>query len=148
MVSPKRPLPHKKGGAPKKMIDYAKLLELAALGMSDGQIADCLHIARSTFIEKRDSIPEFSEALRTGRAEGIKFHTEQLKKQAKNGSYQATSMYLKAHAGNKWQDRGRTDARVTLQGNPDKPVVTESLVKVNVYIPDNKRDKKTPEAKG
>ncbi len=148
MVTPKKPKPHKKRGAKPKKIDYKKLFHLASLGMTDRQIADCLRIHPATFIEKREHIPEFSEALTRGRAEGIHFHTEQLKKQARNGNYQATSLFLRSHGGQKWQDRSKTEARITHQGNPNQPVVTESLVKVNVYIPDNKRDKKTPEAKG
>src|SRR3954468_22411850 len=120
MVTPKKKKP-KKGGRKPIKIDYKKLFKLASLGLSDKQICGCLKISQETFIKKRNSIPEFSEVLEAGRAEGIRFHAEQIMKQSRKGGYQATALFLKSHGGPKWQDRTKTDIRATLQGNPDKP---------------------------
>ena len=81
---------------PKIEIDLAKVTALAAQGLTNEQICDCLGISGFTFYKRQKENIEFREAIKTGRARGLAHVTNKLMQAVDNGNIAATIFYLKA----------------------------------------------------
>lgn len=92
---------------------------LAAQGLTMPQIALSLGMGHSTLYEKKESYPEFSEAIETGRAKGIATITNALFSNAKKGDTQAQKYYLNNRDNANWKDRQTTDHKVNFTGELD-----------------------------
>jgi len=84
-----------------EVIDKAEML--ASQGMYKDQIADCLGICYDTLNEKSKMYPEFSSALKRGKAAGIALVTQALLNNIQIGNVTAQIYYLKCQAG--WREK-------------------------------------------
>lgn len=75
--------------------ELEKVKSLAARGMTQVQIADCLGIHPSTFSEKKHSINALDEAFKKGKADGLAAVTAALLKNVSIGNVTAQIFYLK-----------------------------------------------------
>jgi hypothetical protein len=82
--------------------DLEKAELLAARGLNQEQIADCLGIGASTLFDKKNEYPEFAEALKKGRAQGIAHVTQALFNNIDLGNVTAQIFYLKTVGG--WRE--------------------------------------------
>ncbi|QDP52878.1 MAG: hypothetical protein Unbinned4512contig1001_16 [Prokaryotic dsDNA virus sp.] len=99
--------------AEKKEINLEKVEKLAAIGLSEQQIAESLGISRSTITRRKRDDDAFAAALRAGKAAGIAAVTNALF-EAATGEKPNTSaqiFYLKNRAG--WKDKQDIDANLT-----------------------------------
>ena len=79
-----------------------KAESLAASGLTNEQIADCLDMGVTTFYEKSKIYTEFAQAIKRGKSKGIGMMANNLVKLAKGGNAAANIFWLKAQA--KWRD--------------------------------------------
>lgn len=91
-------------GQETKIIDPAKVEELAAQGLSMKQIALCLGIARSTLYKKRGERLDISDAIERGRAQGLQKVANALFENCMKGNYQAQQFYLRNRDPERWKD--------------------------------------------
>lgn len=77
---------------------------LAAQGLTLEQIAYTLGICYQTLNEKRKEFPEFSEAIKRGKAKGIAKITNKLFEKASEGDNTAMIFYLKNRDPDNWED--------------------------------------------
>lgn len=83
--------------------------ELASKGLTLEQVARCLGVCYDTLNEKSKEFPEFSEAIKKGKAMGISQIANVLFGKALSGDLTAAIFFLKCRAG--WNDReGSYDA--------------------------------------
>ncbi len=97
-----------KRGRPKiKITDeiLADVEQMAAQGLTQQQIADSLGWHIDTLCVKKKAYTEFSEAIKKGKASGLKTITNNLFEQSGNGNVAATIFYLKNRDRDNWQDR-------------------------------------------
>jgi hypothetical protein len=96
-------------------IDLQEVEDLAAMGMTQGQIADCLGISTSTLDRRKQDNGDFEAALKRGKARGIRAAVERLHGFMEgNRGLGATIFYLKAQAG--WSDDSRDEiARLKME---------------------------------
>lgn len=90
----------------KNEIDLKEVQRLSGLGLTQEQIASYLGIHESTFYEWKSNkdFPEFSEALKKGKARAVQEMTNALFEEGtKNRNLGAMVFYLKNQAG--WKDR-------------------------------------------
>ena len=78
--------------------------ELASHGLTLEQIAYSLGICYDTLNEKRKEFPQFSEAIKAGKAEGIKTIANSLYSKAKEGDNVAMIFYLKNRDPDNWEE--------------------------------------------
>ena len=71
------------------------------------QIAAVLGMSDTTLYDKQAKFPEFSDAIKAGRAKGVATITNALFVKAKDGDNTAMIFYLKNRAG--WADKMETD---------------------------------------
>lgn len=103
-----------KGGRPSFEITdevLNKVEALAARGMTQEQICDCLGIHVSTFFDKKNKFVELSEAVKRGKAKGIAFVTEKLLENVKEKNVTAQIFYLKTQA--KWIEKTEQTINIT-----------------------------------
>ena len=93
-----------------ELIEQAETL--AAQGMTQVQIALALGMGESTLYEKMEKYPEFSEAIKSGKAQGIALVTEKLLEKVMGMDTTIILFYLKCQAG--WRDS--QDLNVTSNG--------------------------------
>lgn len=94
-------------------IDVERVEKLAAQGLSEQQIADCLGISRSTIDRRKRDDDTFVAALKRGKHKGIENVTNALYEAATAGNkpnVSAMIFYLKNRAG--WRDRQDISAEV------------------------------------
>ena len=106
-------------GRPLIQITPEILLEaetLAAQGLTMAQIALALGMGHSTLYEKKESYPEFSDAIESGKAKGIATITNALFQNAKKGDTQAQKYYLNNRDKENWKDRVHNQTDVTSGG--------------------------------
>ena len=85
-----------------KQIDLKSLEELAAIGLTEQQIADSLGISRSTLSRRKTDNDTFDTALRKGKAKAIVKVSSALMAEIEKGSLRAIIFYLKCRAG--WRE--------------------------------------------
>ena len=85
-----------------KKIDIQSIEDLAALGLTEQQIADSLVISRSTLSRRKADNETFDTALRKGRAKATAKVSNALMKEVEKGSLRAIIFYLKCRAG--WRE--------------------------------------------
>ena len=97
-------------------IDYEKVETLAGQGLSKKEIAYCIGIGESTVYKKQKVDVEFRDALKKGRAAGLKTVTNALMVNAvmptptaPGGNVTAQIFYLKNRSPDRWQDRRNTE---------------------------------------
>jgi len=82
----------------------AKVEKLAAQGLAEYQIAAVLGIHQDTLINKKKEYPEFSEAIKNGKAKGIAKITNKLFDKASDGDNTAMIFYLKNRDPDNWEE--------------------------------------------
>jgi len=95
------------GGRPKFEVTaeiLAKAKELASHGLTLQQIAYSLGIHYDTLNERRKEYPEFSEAIKEGKALGIQKVTNALFEKATEGDNTAMIFYLKNRDPDNWEE--------------------------------------------
>jgi hypothetical protein len=98
---------------------------LAGQGLTKEQIARCLGICYDTLNERQKDNSEFSEAIKSGQAEGVKTIANALFTAGKGGNITAQIFYLKNRSPKDWKDRQSTEVS-GIDGEPIK--VTVKLV--------------------
>lgn len=86
----------------------------AASGLTEEQIAASLGVSWMTLDARRKEILEFFEAIKAGKAQGVRIITNKLFDTAMAGNVASMIFYLKNRGG--WADKQE------IQGNPDKPI--------------------------
>jgi len=86
-------------------LDPADVERAAEVCDSNEQIADALGIGLTCFYERKKGDPEFSEAIRRGKAKAILHVGSKLMEQIDEGNVTAMIFYLKCRAGWKETDR-------------------------------------------
>lgn len=96
------------GGRPKWIPDELacrKAQEMAAKGLTVMQIAHCLGVSDTTVYERQNEYPEFAEAIKKGRAEGISQVANKLFEKAVDGDNTCIIFYLKNRDRESWGDQ-------------------------------------------
>ena len=82
-----------------------KAQEMASKGLTVMQIAHCLGVSHTTVYERQNEYPEFSEAIKKGRAEGISQVANKLFEKAVDGDNTCIIFYLKNRDRESWGDQ-------------------------------------------
>ena len=91
-------------------IDYAKVEQLAAQGLTERQIAESMGISRSTVQRRKASDEAFEAAIKAGASRGLEQVTNALWENAtQKGNVAAAIFYLKNRGG--WTDRAAVEAQ-------------------------------------
>lgn len=96
--------------AKQKEIDLDELYHFAQMGLSEQQIADSLGISNATLGRRKKDDVDFAEALKAGKAAGVRAVTNALFEGATNTDKPSTSaqiFFLKNRGG--WTDRQEVD---------------------------------------
>lgn len=91
-------------------IDLDELYHYAQMGLSEQQIADSLGISNATLGRRKKDDAEFAEALKAGKAAGVRAVTNALFEGATNPDKPSTSaqiFFLKNRGG--WTDRAEVE---------------------------------------
>ena len=108
-------------GRPKIQLDLEQVEELASRGLSNEQIAYSLGIGQTTlYVNKRENA-DFVEAIKRGKAKGIRDVANALVEKALSGDTTAMIFFLKSQA--QWREINRTE----LTGADGGTVKTEQL---------------------
>jgi len=95
------------GGRPKWIPDEQtceKAQEMASKGLTVMQIAHCLGVSHTTVYERQNEFPEFAEAIKKGRSEGIHDVANALYEKAIGGDTMSIIFYLKKRDRESWGD--------------------------------------------
>ena len=84
---------------PEEILEVEKM---AAMGLTQEQIAYNLGINQDTFYVHKSKNTEISEAIKRGRAKGTRYVTSQLMKNIEAGNFNAQKYWLTVHAG--WKE--------------------------------------------
>jgi len=76
--------------------------EMASRGLTVAQIADCLGLGERTVYEKQNAYPQFMQAIKRGRAEGLNSVSNALFEKATQGNVTAMIYYLKTRDRANW----------------------------------------------
>jgi len=76
--------------------------EMASRGLTVAQIADCLGLGERTVYEKQKDYPQFMQAIKKGRAEGLNSVSNALFEKATQGNVTAIIYYLKVRDRANW----------------------------------------------
>lgn len=79
--------------------------EMASRGLTVSQIADCLGIGERTLYEKQSNYPQFMQAIKEGRSEGIHQVTNALFEKAIEGDNTCMIFYLKTRDRESWGEQ-------------------------------------------
>lgn len=82
-----------------------KAREMASRGLTVAQIADCLGVSDATVYERQKEYPEFLEAIKRGRSEGINQVTNKLFEKAVDGDNTCMIFYLKTRDRESWGEQ-------------------------------------------
>lgn len=82
--------------------ELKQIEQYAALGLTQEQIARCMGKWPQRFCEKKNSMPEFTEALNNGRARGVANAAAKLLKNINTGKSSDIIFYLKTKGG--WKE--------------------------------------------
>ena len=82
-----------------------KAQEMASKGLTVMQIAHCLGVSHTTVYERQNEYPEFAEAIKKGRAEGISQVANKLFVKAVDGDNTCIIFYLKNRDRESWGDQ-------------------------------------------
>jgi hypothetical protein len=96
--------------AKQKEIDLDELYHFAQMGLSEQQIADSLGISNATLGRRKKDDVDFAEALKAGKAAGVRAVTNALFEGATNPDKPSTSaqiFFLKNRGG--WTDRAEVE---------------------------------------
>lgn len=111
----------KRRGHPLVPIDVKEVEKLASRGLTQEQIVDSLGISVQTFINRKKANIELMEAIKRGRASGLKEVTNALFDAAISGNVAAQIFFLKNRAPEEWRDK----VDITVEENVPKPLVIE-----------------------
>ena len=109
-------------------IDCDKAREMASRGLTVAQIADCLGLGERTIYEKQNEFPQFMQAIKKGRAEGINSVTNALFEKATQGNVTAMIYYLKVRDRENWGENQPEPLREI----PPMQIVVDSRAKAKV----------------
>ena len=76
--------------------------EMASRGLTVAQIADCLDLGERTVYEKQKDYPQFMQAIKKGRAEGLHSVSNALFEKATQDNVTAMIYYLKVRDRENW----------------------------------------------
>lgn len=94
---------------PRIDIDISQIAALAGRGLTEQQIADCLGISHDTLARRKRDSAEFSEAIKVGKARGLRQITNSLFKSASAGNVTAQIFYLVNRDPENWRHINRID---------------------------------------
>jgi len=141
-----KPPVKKAKGRPKWLPDLLEVERLAAMGLNKEQIATAMGKAASTLYARQSDLPDFLEAYKKGRAQGIARVANALYEKAMSGDTVAMIFWMKCNAG--WRDRGdyKFDA-IEPKNNSDVQAVLSTFARVlishKIVVPDNTPGNKT-----
>ena len=92
-------------------IDLVQVEALAARGLTFEQIADNLGVNVRTLFNRRKQHSEFSDAIKRGKAKGIKAVSNALFESATGGNVTAMIFWLKAQA--LWVETSKVESNIT-----------------------------------
>ena len=81
-----------------------KAKDMASRGLTILQIADCLGVSHTTIYERQNEFPEFAEAIKRGRSQGIKEVANALFDKAVGGDTTSMIFYPKKRDRESWGD--------------------------------------------
>lgn len=84
---------------PKLQIDISRIEELAAQGLSQAEICQCLGISESTFYRRKSDLEELTEAIKRGKAKAASEISNVLYQMAKSKDLGAIIWYEKTRRG-------------------------------------------------
>ncbi len=91
-------------------IDYDKVEQLAAQGLTERQIAESMGISRATVQRRKANDAAFEAAIKAGAARGLEAVTNALWENAtQKGNVAAAIFYLKNRGG--WTDKAQVEAQ-------------------------------------
>lgn len=99
------------GGRNKIELDLVEVEQLSAQGLNEQQVADALGIHQATLARRKKASASFADALKKGKARGVKEVTNFLFEQAEGGNTSAAIFFLKNRAG--WTDKTEQTHGVT-----------------------------------
>lgn len=88
-------------------LDLEKVEQLAAQGLTQQQIADCLGISDRTLYERKRTSAEVAEAIKRGQAKGVAVVTNKLFEAARGGQPWAICFYMKTRGG--WSEKQQVE---------------------------------------
>lgn len=101
-------------GRPEIQIDPAEVERLASRGLTEDQIARCLGVHYNTLLERKKKYVEFSDAVKNGKASGLKTIANALFEKAHGGDTTAMIFYLKNRDPQRWLEPEREEMRTVL----------------------------------
>lgn len=94
----------------------------ASQGLTDEQIAGCLGISRETLYQRKNDSPDFADAIKNGKAQGIQKVANVIFEKAMEGNLTAAIFFLKCRAG--WVEASaETSNDTTASENPLLPAL-------------------------
>ena len=102
--------------------------EMASRGLTVAQIADCLGLGERTVYEKQKDYPQFMQAIKKGRAEGLNTVTNALFEKAVQGNTACIIYYLKTRDRENWGENQPEPLREI----PPMQIVVDSRAKAKV----------------
>jgi len=104
---------------------------LASSGLTMAEIADVLGMGESTLYEKTKEFPEFSDAVKAGRAKGMAKVANVVFDKATGGDLTAAMFYLKTRGKGNWSERQEVDVSL----NNQITEITQTIVYPEGYEP-------------
>lgn len=98
-------------------IDLERVTELASRGLTLEQIATDLGISTRTLYNRRRKLAEVAEAIKRGRAQGVRAVASKLWEAIEAGNITAIIFYLKTRGG--WSEKAQVD--VSIESAPRIP---------------------------
>ena len=103
-----------------------KTEDLAAQGLNQAQIAQCLGMSHTTLSTKKGESDELFDAIKKGAARGIDTVTNALFESAQTGNITAQIFYLKNRAPEEWRDiQNNTAIQINLGKLTDTQLLDE-----------------------
>lgn len=114
-------------------LDYDQVETLAGQGLSKKEIAYCLNISEKSIYNKQKNDVQFLQAIKKGRAKGLKKVTNALFQNAtESNNVTAQIFYLKNRSPEDWSDRRTTE--LTGKGGGPVEVLPFEFVDANPEI--------------
>ena len=110
--------------------------DMASRGLTVAQIADCLGLGERTVYEKQKDYPQFMQAIKKGRAEGLNKVSNALFEKATQGNVTAMIYYLKVRDRENWGEHQPEPLREIppMQIVVDSRAISRSSIKESIKL--------------